>query len=165
MVQAASFGPATLQAIADRLGLTRRWVVKLRKQDIISNPVTLDEARLQFLAYRERLTPAGSNEAAVDFNRERALLTKEQRIGHELKNAQLRKELAPLTVITGTLAIAATRVKAHFQTLPGEIKKKLPTVTATELLIIDRCITKCLNTIAAMPDIRDDIIKGFYEDK
>jgi len=58
--------------------------------------------------------------------KERAALTREQRLGVEIKNAVLRGEFAPITLLAEVLGVASQSVVERFEQLPGLLKKACP---------------------------------------
>jgi phage terminase Nu1 subunit (DNA packaging protein) len=88
-------------------------------------------ARDMLLAYCERLreVAAGrgwSEAGGLDLAQERAALAREQRLGHEIKNAVARKEYAPVSALAEVLAMASQAVVERFEQLPGMLKKACP---------------------------------------
>jgi len=79
--------------------------------------------------YRLREQAAGRMGAEVgglDLAQERAALAREQRLGIEIKNAVLRGEYAPITLLSEVLATASQSVVERFDQLPGMLKKACP---------------------------------------
>lgn len=72
----------------------------------------------------------------------------------ELKEQQLRGELAPVEELTRALGMLASQVSAILETIPGKLKRSLPQLTATDLDVVKREIVKCMNACA---DISLDI--------
>lgn len=64
----------------------------------------------------------------LDLGQERARLAREQRIGIEMKNAVLRGEYAPISLLAEVLASASQSVAERFDHLPGQIKRAAPTL-------------------------------------
>lgn len=90
----------------------------------------------------------------IDVDRERALNLRADTRLKELKEQQLRNELAPIELLSSALATLASQVSAILETIPGKLKRSLPQLTATDLDIAKREIVKCLNACA---DIALDI--------
>lgn len=148
----------TLSAIGKAVNLSSKQVGRHIKNGVFPDDGTLGEYALARIRWLEARVSGGSNEGDVDYTEERARLTKEQRIGQELKNAQLRKELAPITMLTAALAKQAAKISAIFHGLPGQMKRKLPQLTATDLDVVDRVVVKCMNTVANLPVVLDELI-------
>ena len=85
---------------------------------------------------------------AMDADRERTLLTRVQREGQELKNAQLRRELAPISLIEWTLGKVGNQIGAVLDSIPLKVKKVVPRLTAVEVEHIKREVVKAQNAAA-----------------
>ena len=68
----------------------------------------------------------GAEVGGLDLVQERAALAREQRLGIEIKNAVLRREFAPITLLSEVLATASQSVVERFEQLPGQLKKACP---------------------------------------
>ncbi len=90
---------------------------------------------------------------------EKTRLIREQRIAQELKNAQARRELAPVELIGWTLAKVGSQISAILESLPLRIKTILPRLSAAEVEHIRREIIKAQN-VAASVSVRLD---EYYE--
>lgn len=83
------------------------------------------------VAYCQRLRAQaagrlGAEVGGLDLVQERAALAREQRLGIEIKNAVLRGEFAPITLLSEVLATASQSVVERFEQLPGQLKKACP---------------------------------------
>jgi phage terminase Nu1 subunit (DNA packaging protein) len=74
----------------------------------------------------EALPAAGA--VGLDLAQERAMLAREQRISIELKNATLRGEYAPISLLAEVLAAASQAVAERFDHLPGLLRRRCPTL-------------------------------------
>lgn len=81
---------------------------------------------------------------------EKLALTKAQRVGQELKNQQLSKELAPVSVIEYVVGKAGGQISAILDALPMQIKKRNSKLTATDIEVIKREIVKAQNAASQM---------------
>ena len=86
---------------------------------------------------------------------EKLLLTRAQREGQEIKNSQLRNELAPVHLIEWTLGKVGSQISAILGALPLQLKKRNPKLTATNIETIRREIVKAQN-IAAQVTVEFD---------
>lgn len=75
-------------------------------------------------------------------------LTLAQADGQEIKNAQLRRELAPVALIEWVLGKAGAQISAILDALPMQLKKRNPKLTASNLETIRRDIVKAQNAAA-----------------
>ena len=98
--------------------------------------------------------------------REKTLLTREQRIGQELKNAQTRRELAPVSLITWTLSNVGAQISAILESIPLKVKKLLPKLNAADIDHITREILKAQNVAARVTVDLDEYYdqEGAFED-
>lgn len=76
---------------------------------------------------------------------EKLRLTTAQAAGQEIKNAQLRNELAPVAVIEWVVGKAGAQIGAVLDALPLQLKKRNPRLTATDIETIRREIVKAQN--------------------
>ena len=99
---------------------------------------------------RQELNRAGVTETGevLDFEQQRARLTKEQADGQAMKNAQLRRELAPIELITWTLNKIGTQITAILDSVPLKVKRRIPTLNNTQVELIRREIVKAQNVAA-----------------
>ena len=86
-----------------------------------------------------------TNPDAIDYDKERARLTKEQADAQELKNAVMRRELAPIELLEFALAEMSSVVSAIFESIPLKVKKRVPHLTASEVSIISREVIRAQN--------------------
>lgn len=93
-------------------------------------PATVTQGEM-VQAYCQRLRDQaagrlGSDVGGLDLVQERAALAREQRLGIEIKNAVLRGEFAPITLLAEVLGVASQSVVERFEQLPGLLKKACP---------------------------------------
>lgn len=84
----------------------------------------------------------------IEAEREKLLLTREQRIGQELKNAQTRRELAPVGLIEWTLSRIGGQIAAHLESIPLNVKKRNPGLPARAIEDVKREVVKAQNMAA-----------------
>jgi len=118
------------------------------------------------LAYCEhiRLMAAGrGGEGSGELVRERARLAREQADKIAMQNAVARGELAPAHVLEQVLARTGARVGRLLETIPGELKRRHPSLTADDIGAVALTVAKARNLAAGMTlaelaedDERDD---------
>ncbi len=86
----------------------------------------------------------------LDLSEERARLAKEQADRVAMENAVRRKELAPIAVVTTTLARVSSQVAAHLEAVPGKVRMRLPHLTNADLDVIQHEIVAARNLAAAV---------------
>lgn len=84
----------------------------------------------------------------TDYGKEKARLTREQADAAEIKNEVSRGELAPIQLIETTLGRIMSQVAAIIETIPMKVKRKSPNLTAMDVEIMKREITRIQNLAA-----------------
>ncbi len=113
---------------------------------------------IKWLLRQERSKYATDKDTAkaVDLNTEQARLTKEKADAQELKNRIERKEVAPVSLMTTSIAKVSASAVAILASLKLSIKRKLPHLKNTELDIIEKEIARARNSIADMELVFND---------
>ena len=86
----------------------------------------------------------------LDLATERAGLARAQREKIEMQNQVTRKELAPSYLLEEILAKAGARAAAILDTIPGMIKRRVPSLTADDVSAIAREVAKARNIAAGI---------------
>jgi terminase small subunit / prophage DNA-packing protein len=94
-----------------------------------------------------------------EYDKEKTLLTREQRIAQELKNARSRAEVAPISLIEWTLSNVGAQIAAVLEAIPLKIKKLMPRMTASEIEQIRREVINAQNAASKITVNLDD----YYE--
>ncbi|HAO32971.1 MAG TPA: hypothetical protein DCQ84_08480 [Candidatus Competibacteraceae bacterium] len=150
--------PLTTEQVAELFGVTVRAVSNWQKDERDPLPVadrgvgvkSEYDPRAVFLWGLRRFGSAD----IIEVDRERALNLRADTRLKEIKEQQLRNELAPVALLTHALATLAAQVSAILETLPGLLKRARPDLTATDLETIKRELVKCQNACA---DIRINV--------
>jgi phage terminase Nu1 subunit (DNA packaging protein) len=110
------------------IGVSEARVSQIVADGIVERGATLRAQLLSYCAWvREVAAGRGSTEiGGLDLVQERAALAREQRLGIEIKNAVLRCEFAPISVLAEVLATASQSIVERFDQLPGLLKKNCP---------------------------------------
>jgi phage terminase Nu1 subunit (DNA packaging protein) len=150
------------------LGVDEKTITAWQRRTIDPLPVQKADRRGQPNQYDPRLlvewkirqelakvTGTDSGEI-LDLEQERARLAKEQRIAQELKNAQIRRETAPIEIISFMLSKIGAQVSAILDTIPGKVKRRVPKLSSAEIEIIKREIVKAQNVAAKVTVNVDD---------
>lgn len=106
---------------------------------------------------------AGSNGGGVNQKNQEVRLTKERADNLEIKNAILRREYAPISVVSAVLSKVGAQISATLDSLPLNMKRKIPSLTTTDLDIAKREVIKCQNAASqideALSRALDDVFK------
>lgn len=75
-------------------------------------------------------------------------LTEERAEYQRLKNAEQRRELAPVEMLTWALSDLASQIVPILNSIPGDIKRRNPRTTNAELHLMREAIAGALNLVA-----------------
>lgn len=150
---------ASQKEIAEHLDLSGRQVLRLLKAGVLPTAkgqggYPVDDCRRAYIRYLRGLhrkqvqEPGGLDRAISPIDQARIRELQERADNISLKNAQLRRELAPLPVITYVLNKIAAQIGPLLDSIPAKVKARLPRITAAELEIIKREIIKSQNAAA-----------------
>lgn len=96
----------------------------------------------------ERLRRDQTEGAVSQLDLERQLLIKEQREGQAMKNAELRREFAPVAAVEWALNRVSSQLSAQLDALPQRLKKAVPSLSAGVIEQITREVVKTKNSAA-----------------
>lgn len=125
----------------------REWEVKL---DLQAKPYTRTEFRIAYIRSLRDTAAGRATAGDLDLATERARLAAAQADKVEMQNAQSREELAPVVYLTEVLAKAGARAAAILEAIPGQVRRRLPSLPATEIQAIQQEIAKARNLCAAV---------------
>jgi len=163
---------AYLRALADRserhptqkeagehLDLSERSIRDLEvATGLRGQPYTLSQLRIAYI--RKQREEAAGRSAAGDMSlaTERAGLAREQRDKIAMQNAVTRGELAPTPLLEEILANAGVRAGKLLDTIPGELRRRNPGLTAEDLAAVAEVVSKARNLAAqiSLADIESD---------
>lgn len=152
-------------AFGELVGISQQAVSDLLSRGIIAQG---DASACWLLAYCANLREVAAGRQAgegFDLPTERARLAREQADKIAMQNAQTRRELAPAYLIEEVLAKAGSKVAGILEAIPGQVKRRLPSLPASEIEAIQSEIVKARNIAAAVslddldlnePSDRDD---------
>lgn len=126
------FDSCTQSQFAELVGIAQPTVSRWISDGLLPEDGTCADW-LRAYCGRLREQAAGRyTEGELDLSQERAALARAQREGIELKNAVLRGEYAPISLLAETLASASQAVAERFDHLPGTLKKACPDLTEAD---------------------------------
>lgn len=111
---------------------------------------SLDQIRIAYIRDLREKAAGRATEGDLDLATERARLASEQADKIAMQNAERRGELAPVAMLEQALAGAATRATKILDTIKGEIRRRVPGLTASDLGAVDQVVAKALNAVAAI---------------
>jgi phage terminase Nu1 subunit (DNA packaging protein) len=96
---------------------------------------------------------------------ERARLARAQAEKIEMQNAVQRGQLAPVSILEQVLATTGTKAQRILATIKGELRRRFPAMSATDMQAVDTIIGKALGQIASMSlSVADDDDAGIADD-
>lgn len=150
--------------VCDSLGITAtafdKWkvepVARRGNRAYYDLRTILDNRREALLAQQALQVPDDPD--APDPIREQAGLNREKRIAQALKNQVTRGELIPASVAGALFGRIAAEIGAVFDALPANIKRKVPSLTATDLEFIKQEAVRAQNAAAKVDRYLDELI-------
>jgi phage terminase Nu1 subunit (DNA packaging protein) len=150
------------QQIAKSLGITvsafARWevepVARIGKQ-VFYDVRSVLENRLK------KADQSGSN---GDIEAERLRLTSAQAEGQELKNELAKGKTAPMEIITLSLSTVAGAASGILDSLPLNIKRQYPELTAQMIEAIKRQCVKAQNEISRLDEVVVDKLRDYLNE-
>jgi len=131
--------------------------VYYRVADVISNRLARQAMNAAAEAGK-RAADTAPVPAVIEAEREKLLLTREQRIGQELKNAQTRRELAPVAALEWALSNLASQIVAQLDAVPLRMKKLYPSWGARQIEDLNRELIKSRNAVSEASLNLDDYL-------
>ena len=122
---------ATMAEVAVHLDLGEEFVRKLKLQGVFSaaarGQMDLDACRVSYIRHlRERAAGRASDEAdaeGLDLVEQRARLASEQADHYAMRNAQVRRELAPVADVTSAVIGLIETAKGRLARVPAKVAK------------------------------------------
>lgn len=158
----------TQAEIAEHLDISTRRVRELATEwGIDSREVSLGEWRVRYIAKLREEAAGRAGTGDLDLVAERARLAKVQADRIEMQNAVTRKELAPAELIEEVLSRAGARAAKLLDTIPGELKRRCPQLSADDIAAIATTIAKVRNIAAtvSLADVQDEEDEDDHSDE
>ena len=150
------------QQMAKSLGLTvsafSRWEVEPVAR--IGKQVFYDVCSV----LENRLSKAGPTGSNGDIEAERLRLTSAQAEGQELKNELAKGRIAPIEIITLSLSTVAGAAAGILDSLPLNIKRQYPELSAQMIEAIKRQCVKAQNEISRLDSVVVDKLQDYLDE-
>ena len=148
----------TQESMARSCNITRqtfsRWnvpqVAKIGRYVFYTAADVLDTRLAHHEALLKKATSIANQNLSRTEREEKLRLVTAQAEGQEIKNAQLREELAPVDLLRWVLGKVGGQVSAIFDALPMHLKNRNPKLTASNIEMIQRDVAKVQNLAAQM---------------
>jgi len=143
--------PCTQAEFGELIGVSQPLVSGLVARGILGTGETAAEWLLAYCdALREVAAGRASADGSIDLVAERAKLARSQRERVDLQNAETRKELAPAAMIEQVLAKAGARCASILDTIPGELRRRVPGLSSADIQHVRGIVAKARNLAAAI---------------
>lgn len=148
----------TQRELADLLGVTQQAISLIEGNGVADRSMDLQSWLRSYTSHLRETAAGRLATGDLDLATERARLAKEQADRIAMQNAIQRRELAPVVLITEVLAKTGTRVAGILEAIPGQVRRRLPDLPASEVEAIQREIVKARNLCASirLEDLDDD---------
>lgn len=149
----------TQAEIGEHLDISERRVRELAAEwGIDSRAISLSAWRSRYISHLREQAAGRAASGDLDLAGERARLAKEQADRIAMQNAVTRKELAPAELIEEVLTKAGAKASKLLDTIPGELRRRAPQLTADDIAAIAGVIAKVRNIAAAisMSNLEED---------
>lgn len=139
----------TQRAFGELVGITQQTVSDLVRRGVLIEGETAGEWLLAYCDHlREVAAGRGGADGVVNLVAERARLARAQALKVEMHNAERRGLLAPTALLEQVLASAGSRAWRIFGTIKGEIRRRVPQLTAADLAAVDAIVNKAMQQVA-----------------
>jgi len=143
-------------AFGELVGISQPAVSDLLSRGVIAQGQSAGEWLRGYCANLREVAAGRQAGEGFDLPTERARLAREQADKIAMQNAQTRRELAPAYLIEEVLAKAGAKVAGILEAIPGQVKRRLPSLPASEIEAIQSEIAKARNIAAAIS--LDDLV-------
>lgn len=140
----------TQEEFAELVGISQPAVSMLAARGILAPGSSLGDWLLAYCEHLRGIAAGRGGDGGLELAAERAALAREQREKIAMQNAVTRRELAPARLIEEILARTASRVARVLDTIPGEVRRRLPSASADDIQAVAGIVAKARNVIAAL---------------
>lgn len=146
--------PITQVEFGDLVGISQQAVSGLVQREVLVDGDSLQAWLLAYCEHLRGMAAGRGGEGSLVLTTERARLAREQADKVAMQNAVTRGELAPAHLLEQVLARAGARAARILDTIPGEIKRRLPQLASDDIAAVAVAVAKARN-IAAQVSLRD----------
>lgn len=155
--------PMTQAEFGELIGISQPVVCDLVSRGVLAPGASAGAWLLAYCSHIRLMAAGRGGDGAESLVRERARLAREQADKIAMQNAVARGELAPANLLEQVLARVGARVGRLLETIPGELKRRHPSLTADDVAAVASTVAKARNEVAGMSlasltddDERDD---------
>lgn len=138
----------TQAAFGALVGISQAAVSQLMSRGVLTPDAAGSAWLVEYCSHLREQAAGRAAEGGLDLASERARVAKEQADKLAMQNAVTRKEMAPTYILEDLLAKAGGRVGSILDTIPGMIKRRMPSLNAVDVAAIKAEVDKARNMIA-----------------
>lgn len=146
----------TQTTFGELVGISQQAVSDLMARGVIVQGQAAGEWLKAYCAHLREVAAGRLAGDGFDLATERARLAREQADKIAMQNAQTRRELAPAYLLEEVLAKAGAKVAGILEAIPGQVRRRLPSLPASEIDAIESEIAKARNVVASIS--LDDLV-------
>lgn len=140
----------TQEQFGNLVGISQQSVSDMSKRGILTDGATAIVWLREYCGHLREVAAGRAAAGDLDLAGERAALARAQREKIELHLAERRGELAPVAAMEMVLANVGVRVGRILETIPAQIRRRAPGISAQVIQQISADIAKCQNMAASM---------------
>lgn len=140
----------TQSQFGDLVGISQQAVSELARRQILAEGGNAGDWLRSYCEHLREVAAGRGGEFSVELAGERARLAREQADKIAMQNAVTRGELAPARLLEEVLAKVGARAGRILETIPGEIRRRLPQLTSDDIGAVNRIVAKARNMAAGM---------------
>lgn len=147
----------TQQAFGALVGVSQQAIGSLVGRGVIDQEMTGHQMLQAYCSHLREHAAGRASDGDLDLSQERAALARSQRETVDMKNAVTRGELAYVTLIEQVLSNAGSKIAGILEAIPGAVKRRVPSLPASEIKAISTEIARARNIVATMSldDLRE----------
>ncbi len=135
------------EAFGELVGITQPAVSDLMKRGVITEGTA---GGVWLLAYTKHLRDQAAGRGDGELANERARLAREQADAQAMKNAQARREVAPVGVIEEVLAHVGRQIATVIEGIQPKLRRQFPDLTGEQLKAIVAELAKARQLAASV---------------
>lgn len=132
------------------IGISQQAVSDLQSRHVLSSGSCAGQWLLEYCGHIREIAAGRATIGDLDLASERARLAKEQADKIAMQNAERRGELAPVSAMEMVLAMVGAKVGKILDTIPGQVRRRVPGIGSEVIEAIATDIAKCRNMAASM---------------
>ncbi len=139
----------TQAQFGELVGISQPAVSGLVSRGVLSEGETAATWLLSYCEHLREIAAGRGGDQVGELAAERARLARAQAEKFEMANAVTRAELAPKRLLSDVLARTLARVARLLDTIPGELRRRNPALSADDIEAVRRTLAKTRNIAAA----------------